>query len=260
MNHLFLLALIGAMGGLISGAVGLAGGIFLVPALIAWLGTPAMSEAIVVSFFAVVLNSLSATVQNHKLRGGPAYWTLIRGARWYTAGAAAAALLVAVAFGRHQAAISRQLLASLQLLLATCMLVPRRWYEHLRVRHSHLKDAAVGSLVGGVSTLIGVGGGTYTMFYFLLHGRKVKDCTLTSNFVGIFIGLMSVIGYYGATSGFAPTAPHAIDAVGKAVLVLAGAVASPIGVRLQSRLPAAAIRKLVVLVLAVSSSYVLLTA
>jgi len=166
-----------------------------------------------------------------------------------------------MAFGRHQAAISKQLLASLQLLLAMCMLVPRRWYEHLRASHSCLKDTAVGSVVGGISTLIGVGGGTYTMFYFLLHGRQIKDCTLTSNFVGIFIGLMSIVGYYGATNGTAPPGgPHAIDTLDKVILVIAGIAVSPIGVRLQSRLPAAAIRKMVVLVLAASSSYVLLSA
>lgn len=258
-----LLALIGTGGGLISGAVGLAGGIFIVPALVALLGTQAMGDAIVVSFFAVLLNSLSATVENRKSRGSDAYWTLITGASWYTLGAAGAALMVAIFFGRHQAAVSKSLLASLQLLLAVCMLIPRGWYEHLRTVRGRVKDAAVGSLVGGVSTLIGVGGGTYTIFYFLIHGREIKDCTLTSNFVGIFIGLMGVVGYYGCTllSAAAPTTiGSSIDALGKLVLVLFGVFASPLGVRLQSRLPATAIKKLVVLVLAVSSTYVLLHA
>jgi uncharacterized membrane protein YfcA len=261
MEHYLLLGLIGAVGGLISGTVGLAGGIFLVPALVAWLGTQAMGEAIVVSFFAVLMNSLAATIENHKLRGGEAFWTLIRNAGWYTVGAGVAALLVAMAFGRHQGAISKQLLASLQLMLAICMLIPRAWYQDLRVSHGRFKDTAVGSVVGGVSTLIGVGGGTYTMFYFLLHGRQIKDCTLTSNFVGIFIGLMSVVGYYTATNGAAsPGAPGTIDIWGKVILVIAGIAVSPLGVRLQSRLPAAAIKKMVVLVLALSSFYVLLSA
>jgi len=257
----FLLALIGAGGGLISGTVGLAGGIFIVPALVAMLGTEAMGDAVVVSFFAVLLNSLSATIENRKTRGSEAYWALINGAGWYTLGAAVAALIVAVLFGRHQDALSKPLLASLQLLLAVCMLIPRRWYENLRTRRSRLKDATVGSIVGGVSTLIGVGGGTYTIFYFLVHGRQVKDCTLTSNFVGIFIGLMGIVGYYGYTllsAGGSLAGDHGISALGKVVLIAFGVITSPLGVRLQSRLPAAAIKKLVVLVLAASSSYVLL--
>ena len=259
MGTYLLLALIGTGGGLISGAAGLAGGIFIVPALVALLGVHAMGEAIVVSFFAVLLNSLSATVENRKSRGSLAYWTLVQGAGWYTLGAAAAALLVAVICGRHQDVVSKPLLASLQLLLAACMLVPRRCYENLRVTHSRLKDTAVGSIVGGVSTLIGVGGGTYTMFYFLMHGRQIKDCTLTCNFVGIFIGLMGVVGYYGCTMvGYAPVADPSISALGKVVLIGAGVAASPLGVQLQSRLSAAAIKKTVVVVLSLSASYVML--
>lgn len=115
--------------------------------------------------------------------------------------------------------------------------------------------------MGGVSTLIGVGGGTYTIFYFLVHGRQIKDCTLTSNFVGIFIGLMGIVGYYGYTLLSADgslAGDHGVDALGKVVLIGFGVISSPLGVRLQSRLPAAAIKKLVVLVLAASSTYVLL--
>lgn len=258
-----LMALIGAGGGLISGAVGLAGGIFIVPALVAMLGTQAMGDAVVVSFFAVLLNSLSATIENRKSRGKDAYQALVNGAGWYTSGAALAALMVAILFGRHQDAISKPLLASLQLLLAICMLIPRRWYEKLRAARNRLKDTAVGAIVGGVSTLIGVGGGTYTIFYFLVHGREIKDCTLTSNFVGIFIGLMGIVGYYGyalLSAGGSLAGHHGISALGKVLLIGFGVIASPLGVRLQSRLPAAAIKKTVVIVLACSSSYVLLHA
>ena len=261
--HYVLMALIGAGGGLISGAVGLAGGIFIVPALVALLGTQAMGDAIAVSFFAVLLNSLSATIENRKSRGRSAYRTLVNGAGWYTCGAALAALAVALLSGRHQDAISKPLLASLQLLLAVCMLVPRRLYENLRAARTRLKDATVGSIVGGVSTLIGVGGGTYTIFYFLVHGRDIKDCTLTSNFVGIFIGLMGIIGYYGGTlmsAGGSVAGTHEVGALEKMVLIGFGVIASPLGVRLQSRLPSSAIKKIVVIILACSASYVLLRA
>ncbi|WP_280154160.1 sulfite exporter TauE/SafE family protein [Piscinibacter sp. XHJ-5] len=258
-----LLALVGAGGGLVSGAVGLAGGIFIVPALVALFGTEAMGDAIVVSFFAVLFNSLSATLENRKSRGAAAYWQLVKGARLYAGAAAVAALAVAAFFGRRPDAVAKPLLAALQLLLAVCMLIPRSWYEHLRAARSRVKDAVVGAIVGGASTLIGVGGGTYTMFYFLVHGRQIKDCTLTSNFVGIFIGLMGIAGYYGCallSAGGGPGGTHLIDTPGRALLIGFGIAASPVGVRLQARLPAGTIRTMVVLVLAASSGYVLLGA
>lgn len=259
MELYLLLGVTGMAGGLIAGTVGLAGGIFIVPALVALLGTQAMGEAIAISFFAVLTNSLSATLENRKLRGPAGFRALTGDARWYTLGAGSAALFVAGAFGRHPQAIPTTVLASLQLLLATCMLVPRRWYEHLRAAHSPWKDTSFGSLVGAMSTLIGVGGGTYTIFYFLMHGRSIKDCTATSNFVGIFIGLMGLVGYHGAAlAGGATPAAVAIDGWGQLILIGAGFVATPLGVRWQSRLPAVAIRRAVVLSLALSSSWVLL--
>jgi uncharacterized membrane protein YfcA len=53
-----LLALVGVGGGLIAGLVGLAGGIFIVPALVSIYGTAGMNDAIAISFFAVLFNSL----------------------------------------------------------------------------------------------------------------------------------------------------------------------------------------------------------
>lgn len=258
------LGLIGVGGGLISGAVGLAGGIFIVPALIAIYGTNAMGDAIVVSFFAVLFNSLSATIENRKARGRENFWNLIGSAHWYTLGAIFAALSVAVVFGRHKDSIPKGALAGLQLLLAACMLIPRSWYQSSRLKHGKVKDGFVGAIVGGISTLIGVGGGTYTIAYFMTHGREIKDCTLTANFVGFFIGLMSLIGYYSAvtfaTAGVVASSASAIDWSGKTVLILAGIVASPMGVKIQNKLPATAIKKIIVVALAISSMYVLLKA
>jgi uncharacterized membrane protein YfcA len=255
-----LLALIGATGGLIAGLVGLAGGIFIVPALVALFGPQCMPDAIVISFFAVLLNSLSTSHANWRMKGTENYWALINSTKWYTLGALVASCFVAFLFGQHKNAIPVQLLAFLQLLLAICMLIPRAWYESSRFDHAKWKDSTAGSIVGGISTLIGVGGGTYTIFYFLIHGREIKDCTLTANFVGIFIGLMSLIGYYGyvavASTSHVATSSGIIDATGKTVLIVCGVLTAPMGVKLQSRAPASLIKKLIVYMLAASSSYV----
>jgi uncharacterized membrane protein YfcA len=257
----FLLALIGVAGGLISGLVGLAGGIFIVPALVAAYGTQAMGDAIVVSYFAVLFNSIATSRTNFSMVGRQTYVALIRSANWYLYGAIAASVLVAILFGRHKDALPKELLALLQLMLAACMLLPRKWYEKANLTRNSIKDGSVGILVGGMSTLIGVGGGTYTISYFMVHGRQIKDCTLTANFVGIFIGLASLVGYFGyqlfASGGHMNTGVSVIDATGKAILVVAGIAAAPLGVKLQSMMPAQSIKRLIVLMLAVSSSYVL---
>ena len=258
-----LLALVGASGGLVAGVVGLAGGIVIVPLIVSIYGADGMGDAIVVSFFAVFFNSLSATIGNRRLRGKQEFRALIGSVRWYTLGALLAAFVAAALFGHYRNGISKQLLAGLQLALAMCMLMPRSWYENARLNANAARDAAVGSVVGGLSTLIGVGGGTYTIAYGLLNGRAIKDCTVTANYVGIFIGLMSLVGYYGYTelasfhSGVVDR--NLIDGIGMTILIVAGVVFGPIGVRLQAVLPAATIKQAIVWILVTSSMYVLFT-
>jgi uncharacterized membrane protein YfcA len=202
-----------------------------------------------------------ATVDNRNARGAAACWASIRGAGWYATGATTAALLVAIAVGRHPNVVSRQSLAALQLLPAACLLVPRDRYALLRASHCRLKDTTIGALVGGASTFIGVGGGTYTMFYFLVQGRSIKDCALTSSVVGIFIGLMGVVGYGGShATRSVPMSSHVLDTVSQLLLIGCGALASPLGLRLQSHVPPAAVRTLMFLILALSSACTLVRA
>ena len=259
-----LLSLIGATGGFIAGLVGLAGGIIIVPALVAMYGPHSMEDAIVISFFAVLLNSLSSSSANLLSKGAAAFWNLITGAKWYTIGAIVASCFVAILFGQYKGAIPTQLLATMQLILAISILIPRTWYAGCRFDHSKWKDSTAGSIVGGISTLIGIGGGTYTIFYFMIHGREIKDCTLTANFVGIFIGLMSLIGYYGyvaaASAQNVANSSGIIDGTGKAMLIISGVVAAPIGLKLQEVAPAELINKLIVFILVASSSYVFFAA
>ncbi|MBI2733629.1 MAG: TSUP family transporter, partial [Aquabacterium sp.] len=58
-----MLLVAGALSGLIAGLVGLAGGIVIVPVLVWLYGPPVIHDAIVVSWFAVLFNSIGATVK-----------------------------------------------------------------------------------------------------------------------------------------------------------------------------------------------------
>src|ERR1017187_5188440 len=112
-----------------------------------------MPDAIVVSFFAALLNSLSASQANWRIKGTEQYLALINRARWYTLGGVGASCFVAFLFGQHKNVISIQMLAFFQMLLALCMLIPRAWYEAYLFDHAKWKDSAAGTVVGGMSTL-----------------------------------------------------------------------------------------------------------
>ena len=115
--------------------------------------------------------------------------------------------------------------------------------------------ALIGGVGGLISGSVGLAGGIFLVL--LIHGRPIKDCTLSANFVGIFVGLMGIVGQVASTTGSAAL-PHAIGTGGRMLLIACGAAANPLGVRLQSRAPSDAIRKAVVAMLALSSTYALL--
>ncbi len=61
--HLIVLGLIGLAGGLLSGLIGVGGGIFFVPALMLVMGWD-IKEAVAVSLIIIVFSALSGTIRN----------------------------------------------------------------------------------------------------------------------------------------------------------------------------------------------------
>lgn len=253
---LVLLATAGAAAGLIAGLVGLAGGIVIVPALTWLYGPEALHSAIVISWFSVLFNSFSAAAKQWQLRSPAERATLFHAARWYLAGAVVVAPAVAALASTHARVVTPAAVAVLQLCLAAMMLWPVE--EHPRVRSDKpARDASFGGFIAAVSTLIGVGGGTYTIAYFVYGaGVRFRDAIATANVTGFAIGALSVGGYlfsvllYRAETG---DALGPISTWGMAAVILAGVVAAPLGVRISTALPTRALRHILIAALCVSA-------
>lgn len=63
-------------------------------------------------------------------------------------------------------------------------------------RPSKIQDFIAGTVVGALSSAIGVGGATYTMNYFAIrHNIELKDSTTVSNYMGLAVGAAGVLGF-----------------------------------------------------------------
>ena len=260
--EIFILALIGAVSGLIAGLVGLAGGIVVVPALIWLYGPVVLHDAIVVSWFAVLFNSIGAATKQLKMRNAKERIQLWRGARFFLLGAVVITPLVALLASEAKHFVTPALVAILQLCLAAVMLWPISEQPENKAPRRRLMDASFGGVIGGVSTLIGVGGGTYTIAYFVYGtGTKFRDAIATANLTGLTIGALSVTGYLLSLLAFHDSAAGAgsLTAVGMAVLIAAGMASAPAGVRLSRVLPVKTLRQILIFALIVSSFRLLLT-
>jgi uncharacterized membrane protein YfcA len=228
------LGLVGAAAGLLAGLTGLAGGVVVVPALTWLYGTEALQGAIVVSWFCVFSNSLSATVRHWQDRSPPQRRALLQSTRWYLAGAALVSAAAAFFAAGYHGMVTAPVVGLLQLGLVVAIL----WAPHERERRAWQQpagDIGLGAMVGGLSTLTGTGGGCYTVAYLVCAaGLHLRDAVAAATLTGTVVGGLSVLGYLASVALWPHTAVDfsmgSIDASGMAVLVVAGVLAAPLGV------------------------------
>ncbi len=259
---LLLLALVGAVSGVIAGLVGLAGGIVVVPALTWMYGPSALHTAIVVSWFAVLFNSIGAASKQIRMRSPEERRALLHGSRWFLLGAVLITPVISVAASELKHIVNKEIVAVLQLCLAGVMLWPMAESVVRKTQQRPVMDASFGGLIGGVSTLIGVGGGTYTIAYFVYGaGSRFRDAIATANLTGLTVGALSVLGYLSSLVLFrhpdSATEAGPISAMGMVVLILAGTAAAPLGVRWSTKLPTKTLRQILIFALMISAGRLL---
>jgi len=268
---------IGLLAGTVSGLTGLGGGIVIVPLIVVFFGSEALIDAVVVSFYAVFFNSISATrskrkaminagkpiiVNNKSISSGYVEFNqLILTARSYVIGVILASLSIGYIFGGHQNLVSKNLISLYQMLLGGMMLVPliwwEKWFGKSVIYINRFYEFLIGYLIGCFSTVIGVGGGTFTLLYF--HIKKKLDlgkCSCISNFVGIFVGGMSIVGYWSAHQLSDTNSNQLFDIYQTILMVGAGFLAAPIGVKLQSKCDVKIVKNIIAILLVNSALFI----
>ncbi len=260
--EIVLLTFVGALAGVIAGLVGLAGGIVVVPALTWMYGPEALHTAIVISWFSVLFNSIGAASKQLRMRTPDERRQLLSGARWFLIGAVVITPLISMLASETKHLVNKQMVAVLQLCLAAVMFWPISEKARERTSNAAL-DASFGGIIGGVSTLIGVGGGTYTIAYFVYgSGARFRDAIATANLTGLTIGALSVAGYLSSQVLFQHQPAESagpISVYGMVAMIVAGVAAAPLGVRLSQKLPTKTLRQILIFALMVSAGRLLWT-
>lgn len=237
---------LGAAAGLLAGLLGVGGGLVIVPTLAFLfhrLGFPeanVMHLAIGTSLATIIVTAISS-VMAHNRRGSvlwPVFWHLTPG---IVLGAAAAA---AVADALPSDWL-RLVFAVFVLLVAAQMafnINPRPQ----RPLPGTLAQGIAGTVVGFVSAIVGVGGGTLTVPYLIHHRVPPRNAVGTSAGCGLPIALAGSAGY--AIAGWGETS-FADGFIGYVYwpafvgIVIASALFAPLGARLAHRLPAGVLKK-----------------
>jgi len=260
MSELLIYLLVGSGAGLIAGLFGVGGGLVIVPVLATLFAargfdaTILMHLAIGTSLATIVLTSLSSIWAHHR-RGAvrwPLVWQLLPG---IVIGTALGALLA----NQLATAMLRSLFALFELLVALQMALAIR-PDAQRQLPPLPGMVAAGSVIGGVSALMGIGGGTLTVPFLLWCRVVAQQAVATAAACGLPIAVAGTLSYVVVGWGKAALPAWSSGYLywpALAGIAAASVLTAPIGARLAHHLDPQQLRRLFALFLALLGLYML---
>ncbi len=261
LTTLLLYLALGAFAGVMAGMLGVGGGLIIVPVL-AWIfGRQSVSDALIMhlaigtSLASIVITSISS-IRAHHQRGAvlwPAFWRLTPGiviVAWL--GAALADLLSSAALTK--------IFAVFVLMVAAQMAFGAKPAPQ-RELPKPTGMAATGVVIGMVSAIVGIGGGSLTVPFLSWCNTPIRQAVATSAACGLPIALAGALGFI-VTGLNAPHLPAwSLGYVyGPALVGVASAsmLTAPLGAKLAHTLPTNSLKKVFAVFLAAVGSKMLL--
>lgn len=206
-----LLAL-GAFAGVLAGLLGVGGGIVLVPGffyVFSALGFDSpqlMQICLATSLATIIVTSLRSVSAHHKK--GAVDWSILKG--WVIGIAAGATVGVLVA-SALRSEILQAIFGILGISVGIYMVFGRVQWRLGSEMPRGLLRAALSPIVGFLSVLMGIGGGSFGVPIMTLYGVPIHRAVATAASFGVIIAVPSVIGFLFVDIAVAP--PFTLGAV-----------------------------------------------
>ncbi len=235
--YLPLLALlmgIGAFAGILAGLLGVGGGIVLVPAFyytFAGLGYESgelMQVCLATSLATIIFTSARSVTAHH--RRGAVNWAILRA--WAPGIVTGAAIGVLVTAGLRSATL-QAVFGGLGFAIGLYMLFGNAAWRLAERMPGPGLTALLSPLVGFLSVLMGIGGGSFAVPIMTLHGIAIHRAVATAAGFGFIIALPSVAGFFFVEVDNAP--PFSLGAVNLPaflVVVAMTTLTAPLGARI----------------------------
>jgi uncharacterized membrane protein YfcA len=238
--------LLGIVSGLLAGLFGIGGGLVIVPVLVILFtdqGFPAelvMLMAVATSLAVIILTAISSVLAHHRL--GSVVWAKVFSlSPGIIIGAAVGAVIAKL--------ISADMLRNILALFLTYVAIQMALQVKPKpgqVKQSKALDFLVANIIGLLSSIVGIGGGTLTVPYLVRGQMLMRNAVAVASACGLPIAVAGTVSY--ALLGW--NAPHLPEwSLGYVYLPVflgtgfSSIVTAPIGAKMAYKLPAAKLKR-----------------
>lgn len=242
-----MLLAIGAFAGVLAGLLGVGGGIILVPSFfyaftaLGYSGPQLMQVCLATSLATIIVTSLRSVMSHH--RKGAVDWHILR--TWAPGIAIGALLGVIVAAGLRSGTL-QAIFGVLAFIVGLYMTFGRAHWRLGDAMPGGLLRAALSPVVGFMSVLMGIGGGSFGVPLMSLHSVPIHRAVATAAGFGAAIAVPSVIGFLFleiAPEGRPPFTLGAVNGPAFGIVIAMTLLTAPLGVRLAHAMDAKPLKR-----------------
>lgn len=236
LGMMVLVAVIGALGGVLAGLLGVGGGIVLVPAFfyafqsLGFDGDKLMQLCLATSLATIIVTSLRS-VQSHN-RKRAVDWDILKS---WGPGIAIGAVIGVLAASALRSTALQALFGVLAVVIGLYLAFGKSDWKLRDDMPAGPLRMILSPLVGFLSVLMGIGGGSFGVPMMTLFGRPIHRAVATAAGFGVIIAVPSVIGFLFVQLPPETRPPYTVGAVNLptfAVVIAMTLITTPYGARI----------------------------
>lgn len=230
-----LLMVIGAFAGVLAGLLGVGGGIVLVPAFfyafqtLGYDGPQLMQMCLATSLATIIVTSVRSVLSHN--RKGAVDWDILRS---WAPGIVIGAIVGVTVVAQLRSGTLQMIFGILALFIGLYMGFGRAHWRIGPAMPRGIRRAVLSPMVGFLSVLMGIGGGSFGVPLMSLHNTPIHRAVATAAGFGVLIAVPSVLGFLFVemVSGAPPLTIGAVNLVAFGIIIAMTLLTAPLGVRL----------------------------
>jgi uncharacterized membrane protein YfcA len=251
----------GAFAGIIAGLMGIGGGLVLVPVLYHLLDTVGVADGVRIK---VAVGTSLATIVATAWSSASAHWRQGNVDSGFLK-SYGPVIVAGVLLGSALAAYLKGPVLTVVFAVVACVLALQMalgnpdWKLGERMPGG-LPKLAIGTVIGMLSALMGIGGGTMTVPVMTMFGSSVHRAVGTAAAMGFLIGVPGALGFVVGGWGNPDLPPYSfgfVSLIGLALIVPTSVVCAPFGARLALRLDRKVLRRIFAVFLTITATRML---